>query len=785
MQIEKHFLRFLTLTVLLGFSVGLRSTKRHRFTVADDIALSHFGDLYSDKVDPITFSRNRQYFVVDSERGLLDLNQPESTLRIYRTEDIRHHLLQLGENSEPPPIWKFSISTYRNGPIITQIRWLSDSTGLAFLAKSESGGDQLFLADIKKRTIDALTPGDQNVVAFDIQDRAHFAYAIRSPEITQQAIASAHASSIVGTGHDLFTLLFPDNNLHDLSELWAMQNGRRFRVAARGTGAPIHLYREGLKGLKISPDGGSVVTALAVKDVPVAWEYLYPPPTTPSAYHIRAGVQDLDSFDGSNYVSQYARIELLSGIITTITNAPIGQEAGWVTGSVSSVWSPNGSAVLLVNTFVSDTSLSDDRKGNRPCIALVELRTRRANCVEYLTKDGDEEYHYIESAQFLGSDNHITVHYRDMLDWSHTSNSTLVYSNFGMWSKSIGSSNRSEPEWSIKIEVKQSFKEPPVLVATDEANKMSRVILDPNPQLKEIEFGETSLFKWKDPSGQTFTGALFKPRDFVIGKRYPLVIQTHGFTEGEFRPFGSFPTADAAQELASAGIMVLQAPGCQLSVTPDEGPCNVRQYESAIQQLVDDGMVDADHIGIAGFSRTCYYVLSALTTSKWRFKAASITDGVNEGYLQYLVMVDFNGNVIPHEADAMIGARPFGQGLEEWLKHSPGFNMDKVTTPLLVVALGKQNVLFMWEPYATLRHLNKQVDLVFLNTSEHVLTNPVARMISQGGTVDWFRFWLQGYEDSDPAKAKQYGRWLDLRKLQEQNQGASVQPSSSSYQHNR
>jgi hypothetical protein len=73
----------------------------------------------------------------------------------------------------------------------------------------------------------------------------------------------------------------------------------------------------------------------------------------------------------------------------------------------------------------------------------------------------------------------------------------------------------------------------------------------------------------------------------------------------------------------------------------------------------------------------------------------------------------------------------------------------------------------MWEPYAAMRYLHKPVDLVLINTDEHVLTNPAARLASQGGTVDWFRFWLQGYEDPDPAKAEQYRRWHALRKLQD------------------
>jgi len=55
--------------------------------------------------------------------------------------------------------------------------------------------------------------------------------------------------------------------------------------------------------------------------------------------------------------------------------------------------------------------------------------------------------------------------------------------------------------------------------------------------------------------------------------------------------------------------------------------------------------------------------------------------------------------------------------------------------------------------------------MIAMNTHEHVLTNPVERMASQNLSVDWFRFWLQGYEDPDPAKADQYKRWRELRNM--------------------
>ncbi len=205
-------------------------------------------------------------------------------------------------------------------------------------------------------------------------------------------------------------------------------------------------------------------------------------------------------------------------------------------------------------------------------------------------------------------------------------------------------------------------------------------------------------------------------------------------------------------------------------VSFDEGSCTVAGYEAAAKRLISEGLVDPGKIGMVGFSRTCFYVMETLTTSSLRIKAASITDGVMEDYLQYMFFLH------SREADSMIGAMPFGEGLQQWLKRSPGFNLDKVTAPLLVVGEGPTSLLLMWEPYAGLRYLQKPVDLMMLLTDEHVLTNPAVRLASQGTTVDWFRFWLKDEEDPAPSKAQQYARWRELRKVEVANEQKVASP---------
>jgi hypothetical protein len=341
----------------------------------------------------------------------------------------------------------------------------------------------------------------------------------------------------------------------------------------------------------------------------------------------------------------------------------------------------------------------------------------------------------------------------------------------GSWSRESGTIAGEEADRrEIDVAVKQDLNAPPVLVGTDIHSGVSKVIWNPNPQLKQITLGEESVFRWKDDTGRDWIGGLYKPPDYISGRRYPLVIQTHGFRQKSFNPAGVYPTGFAAQELAGAGIVVLQVEDCPIRLSTDEATCQVAGYIAAVRQLADSGLIDPDRVGIIGFSRTCYYVMQALTDAKLHLRAASITDGIILGYVEYIMHWNLSNNEGGHEADSMMGSPPFGKGLEDWLKRSPEFNLDKVAAPLQVVVRGRQALLTMWEPYAGLNYLNKPVDLILLpDIGTHPLTNPAQRSASQTATVDWFRFWLRDEVDPDPRKRGQYDRWRALRDLEEAN----------------
>ncbi len=230
-------------------------------------------------------------------------------------------------------------------------------------------------------------------------------------------------------------------------------------------------------------------------------------------------------------------------------------------------------------------------------------------------------------------------------------------------------------------------------------------------------------------------------------------------------------TAFAAQALAGAGIMVLQAEQSvaasdkwfdNVRMTLKEAPTHQAIYEGAIDYLDHQGLIDRHRVGIIGFSRTSYYVKYALTHSTYRFAAASVTDGVDAGYFQYMAFWDEQRPF----AEAMNGAPPFAGGLKHWMERAPGFNTEKVTTPLRIMSLDHvESLLNEWEWFVALRRQQKPVEMVTLEEDDHPLQKPWNRLVSQAGTVDWFRFWLQGEEDPDPAKREQYARWRDLLRL--------------------
>src|ERR1051325_8671962 len=85
--------------------------------------------------------------------------------------------------------------------------------------------------------------------------------------------------------------------------------------------------------------------------------------------------------------------------------------------------------------------------------------------------------------------------------------------------------------------VTQDANPPPRLATLDSRARVTRVVFDPNPGLLERRrFGRADVFHWTSKAGRMFAGGLYYPLDYGSGRRYPLVLQTHGYDSTAFAP---------------------------------------------------------------------------------------------------------------------------------------------------------------------------------------------------------------------------------------------------------
>jgi hypothetical protein len=82
--------------------------------------------------------------------------------------------------------------------------------------------------------------------------------------------------------------------------------------------------------------------------------------------------------------------------------------------------------------------------------------------------------------------------------------------------------------------------------------------------------------------------------------------------------------------------------------------------------------------------------------------------------------------------------------------------------------------------FTGLNRLDKPVELYFYPNENHEPDHPQARLATLQRNVDWYRFWLQGFERSGPEDPDQYLRWHRLRQLQEEDdRKVSLRPAIS------
>ena len=281
---------------------------------------------------------------------------------------------------------------------------------------------------------------------------------------------------------------------------------------------------------------------------------------------------------------------------------------------------------------------------------------------------------------------------------------------------------------------------PDEIWAASENFSERKQLTDLNSQLADLPLSKTELIEYLDIDGNTLYGILYYPVGYEPGRKYPLVAEIYEqFFDNGYNENMNLITAQGWF-------------GFRPSVRFEEGfpgEAWLKAVPSAINKLVDRGIVDNDKIGVYGQSYGGYAV-NLLITQTDRFAAAANVSGkVN--------MISFLGDspriTTRNYRAAEIGQDRIGATLweqpQKYIEHSAIMFADRINTPLLMLSgEGDWNVpaTNQREMYYALRRLGKEVVWVNYMSGGH----GAGRASSAEDFVDhWERMfdWFREYFD--------------------------------------
>lgn len=722
------------------------------------------------------FSPNGREFVVVVRRGDLKRNVNQYTMLLWKTDRLRSEkprtLLRMRSSSVWPAIDAGSIS------------WAADGKSLMFVGRHLGRRSQVFRLNVKTGALRVMTNSPTTIVNFshDATGTAMAYEAVKPVESLWNAGTARRGLAV--TSQTLWEVI------SGRVDPWywggrslAVENSRGTRrisplpgsafVGAGGYG--------GRQNISMSPNGKYVVVLEALSEgaVPHDWRRY-------DDWAVHAALYADKSLPVDTYTdfSRYVLVKVKSGVSRVLLNSPV---LSILARRV--VWAPDSRSVVLSHVLLPigmrgakkgryttvEVEVPTDRVRTvgRDCAVALRWQGDKLTCADF--PDGLELANGSDRVQPAGGVKKIGMAGKRVCP--APGRSSFVKTD-GTWH---GTGPTERPD--VNVFVKEGMNFPPELYYEKRGEKGGRVLWNLDPQLNDVRLAKERLFTWNWSKGHAISGGLYYPIDYRPGRRYPLVIQTHGFRANTFAYFGPYPTAFAAQPLAARNIFVLQVPDAYVGVGLSGGSRGhrkehaqreavenaVKVYQSAIARLDREGLIDPKKVGIIGFSATCFYVDWALTHDPGLFAAASVTEGGDGSAMEYMLNL-----VTSVSYRSLYSGPPFGRYLKSWDKLSPIFNLNRVRAPLLIGVSHHRLALGEWEWLDGLRDLKKPVYMVVLDGRAHdlhMLQKPWDRLISSGDNAEWFDFWLNGREDRRPGTATQYARWEKLRALYRRNTG--------------
>ena len=310
------------------------------------------------------------------------------------------------------------------------------------------------------------------------------------------------------------------------------------------------------------------------------------------------------------------------------------------------------------------------------------------------------------------------------------------------------------------------------VVTIDVTTGAGREIFDPNPEFAGIQLGRVVRMRWRNDLGLEAWGDLVLPPDYRAGTKLPMVVvQYHsdGFLRGgtgDDYPIYLFAQRGFAV-LSTERPTFFAAAFPNLKTWYDINAANQKNWGerrsllssvlTGVRLAADRGFADPARVGVTGLSDGASTVAFALINAR-AFAAAAMSTCCMEPN----TTATYGGIAWADWLRGMGYPPATANNRAFWRETSLALNAARIDTPLLL-QLADNEFRLALEAFGALREQGKPVEMYVFPDEYHVKWQPEHRRAVYERNLDWFSFWLQQQEDSDPAKAAQYARWRALR----------------------
>ena len=294
-----------------------------------------------------------------------------------------------------------------------------------------------------------------------------------------------------------------------------------------------------------------------------------------------------------------------------------------------------------------------------------------------------------------------------------------------------------------------SFDRPYDLYFTDSANLAENQLSHINLQQASYNWMTVELKHWKMFDGRTSEGLLYKPADFDSTKKYPIIFYFYERDADNLYDYIAPQPIRASINVAyfvSNGYLVFDPNIYYKTGQPGEDAYN--SVVSAARYLSRFKWVDSTKMALQGHSWGGYQV-AYLVTRTHIFAAAEAgapVANMTSAYGGIRWGAGISRQFQYEKSQSRIGSTLW-QHPELYIKNSPLFRADKVTTPLLMMHNDADGAVPWYqgiEYFSALRRLGKKAWLIEYNGEDHGLTERRDRKDWSIRMSQFFDYYLKG-----------------------------------------